>query len=430
MAASSSITWDFDQASQMGAKHSSSSTIAANLRDLVRDPKRLEAIRHVAFRGAPQIKQLESSFLTNKLTPDETKTLNRWASEAQKDKQDSPSPIIGLLSRLSNLKTLEIQTFDRTAEDEDTQHHPSGNQFTARLLQHLTSSSSISDSPGNALETAKILVPRPEDDPEDEMDYYVYPTSLVPLFSLPNIQRIEAHRVDDGGKPLAPTVTTSQTLRELSLVRCQLTEESLRAILGAAPSLTTLHCDLVLDAEYVSGWFDLDKARASLDGLKGSLEDFSLELNLWSSTGIDCGNEGSWGIRGSLGSLGDFDKLTRLSISLPILLGWHVQGSAKLADVLPAGLRSLTITNEMYFWWHYEWNGFGWGQKRENETLRWGCIEEKIVEYLDSRPGGLEELVLDISTSSEGVRGVQLRDDLVLKGRDVGVKVTVHFKPS
>lgn len=430
MAASDSIVWDFDQASQMGAKTSSASTILSNVRELLRDPKRLPAIQHTALRGVPQIKHLESSFFTYNFTPDETKTLKTWISEAQKDEQDSPSPIIAVVSRLSSLKTLEVQTFDRTAEDEDAESHPPGDQFTASLLQHLTSSPSATNNAGRTLETARILVPRPEDDPEDEMDYYVSPLSLIPLFNLPRIQRIEAHRVDDGGKPLAPTIATSQTLRELRLVRCQLTENSLSAILSAAPNLTTLDCDLVLDAEHVTGWYDLDKVRASLDGLKASLEDFSFKLNLWSSTGIDCGTDGRWGIRGSLGSLRHFNRLTRLSVSLPVLLGWYVQGSPRLADVLPGSLRSLTVTNEMFFWWHYEWNGFGWDKKREDETPRWGWIEDKIVEYLGTRrPGVLEELVLDISTSSGGARGVQLRDDLVAKGREVGVRVEVQFKP-
>ncbi|POS70387.1 hypothetical protein DHEL01_v211217 [Diaporthe helianthi] len=455
MAASDSITWDFDQARQMGAKASSSSTITSNVRDLLRDPRRPQAIQHVTLRGVAQIRHLQRGFFTKKLTPDEIKTLNKWISEAQpaenkpgptcsqgQDEQDASSLLIAVLSELANLKTLEVQTFDRTAEDEEAQLHPAGDQVTARLLQHLTtcSTSTAPGGAGHALETARILVPRPEDDPEDEMDYYVYPTSLTPLFSLPNIQRIEAHRIDDGRKPLvvvpatnnAPattTTTTSQTLRELRLVRCQLTEESLAAVLAASPNLTTLHCDLVLDAAHVSDWFDLDTVRESLDGLRGSLEDFSFALNLWSSTAIDCGNGGSWGIRGSLGSLGDFGRLTRLSVSLPVLLGWYVRGSAKLADVLPAGLQFLRITNEMYFWWHYEWNGFGWDKKRDDETPRWGWIEEKIVVYLDSRPGSLEEVVLDISTSDGGARGVHLRDTLVSKGQDVGIKVAVNFKP-
>lgn len=444
MAAPGSITWDFDQASQMGTKNSSSSTIVSRVREILRDPKQVKTIQHVALRGVPQIKHLENSFFTNILAPHETATLKKWVSEVQipesklaptsqgQDGHDSPSvpsAVVAVLSRLSDLKTLEVHTFDRTAEDEEDQLHPAGDPFTARLL-HLTSSSPLGF--GRALETARILVPRPEDDAEDEMDYYIYPSSLLPLFGLPRVRRIEAHRVDDGGEPVPATPgATCPTLRELRLVRCQLTEESLGLVLGAAPNLSTLHCDLILDAEHVSGWFDLGKVRASLDGLKGSLEDLSLALHLWSSTAIDCGEKGPWGIRGSLGSVKDFDRLTRLSVSLPVLLGWHVQGSGRLADVLPAGIRSLTITNEMFFWWHYEWDGVDWEKKRgENDIPRWRWIEEKIVEYLEGRPGDLEELVLDISTAGEAERSAQLRDTLVSKGQDAGVKVAVHLKSS
>lgn len=443
MAASELITWDFDQASQMGTKNSSPSTIVGNVREILKDPKARRAIQHIALRGVPQIKHQESSFLTDNLTPHEAETLKTWISEVQipesklastpqgQGARDSPSvtsAIVAMLSRLSDLKTLEVHTFDRTAEDEEDQLHPAGDPFMARLLR-LIRSSPVGF--GRALETAKVLVPRPEGDPEDEMDYYVYPSSLMPLFGLPSVQRIEAHRVDDGGEPVQATPgVTCQTLRELRLVRCQLTEESLGLVLGAAPSLTTLQCDLVLDAEHVSGWFDLGKVRASLDGLKGSLEDLSLALNLWSSTAIDCGEKGPWGIRGSLGSLKGLDRLTRLSVSLPVLLGWHVEGSGKLADVLPAGIQSLTITNEMFFWWHYEWDGVDWDKKRGEDNIpRWRWIEEKIAEYLEGRPGRLEELVLDISTAGEVERGAQLRDTLVSKGQDLGVKVAVHLKP-
>lgn len=442
MAAADTITWDFDQASQDGIKNSSSSNIVSDVREILRDPGRLKAIQHVALRGVPQVKHLESSFFADNLAPHETETLKAWISEAQvregkpapttqgQDGGDQPSVTVAVttvLSRLSDVKTLEVQTFDRNAEDEEDQLHPAGDPFMARLLQ-LISSSALGF--GHALETARIQVPRPEDDLEDEMEYYVYPSSLVPLFSLPSIRRIEAHRVYDSGEPVPATPgVTCQTLRELRLIRCQLTEESLGRVLAAAPKLTTLHCDLVLDAEHVSGWFDLGKIRASLDGLRSSLEDLSLALNLWSSTAIDCGEKGLWGIRGSLGSLRDFEHLTRLSVSLPVLLGWHVKCSVKLADVLPASIRSLTITNEMFFWWHYEWDGVDWDKKRsENAIPRWRWIEEKIVEYLEGRPGSLEQLVLDISTTGEAERSTRLRDTLVSKGQDVGVKVVVHSK--
>lgn len=429
----------------MGSKNSSSSTIVSNVREILRDPRQLKTIQHVALRGVPKIKHLESSFFTSSLAPHETESLKKWVSEVQipesrlaptpqgQDESDSPSAtsaVVAVLSRLSDLKTLEVHTFDRTAEDEEHQQHPAGDLFTARLLQHLISPSPLGF--GRTLETARILVPRPEDGPEDEMDYYVYPSSLLPLFGLPSVRQIEAHRVDDGGKPVAAAPgVTCETLRELRLVRCQLTEGSLGLVLGAAPGLSTLHCDLVLDAEHVSGWFDLGTVRASLDDLKGSLEDLSLALNLWSSTAIDCGEKGPWGIRGSLGSLKGFDRLTRLSVSLPVLLGWHVEGSGRLADVLPAGIRSLTITNEMFSWWHYEWDGVDWDKKGgEDDIPRWRWIEEKIVEYLESRPGSLQELVLDISTAGEAERHAQLRDTLVSKGQDVGVKVAVHSRSS
>jgi hypothetical protein len=475
--ASDSIIWDFDQESQKGANNSSTSAIIRDAREMLRNPQRLRAVQHIALRGVPQIKHLRDGFFANNLAPDETEILKKWMSESRipetkpeghpSDAAASPSAetaagvIITLLSRLQNIKTLEIQTFDRTAEDEDAQRHPAGDLFTARLLQHLASPSPSPNPRGaqqlRLIESATISVPRPEDDPEDEMDYYVYPSSVLPLFSLPRIRRIEAHRVDDGGETTIPAVIAPcHSLRELVLVRCQLTPGSLAALLRASPDLTSLRCDLVLDAEHAPApaqapagigsttttWYDLDEVRASLGPLQGSLEDLSLALNLWSSSGIDCGNDLSGvrpGIRGSLGPglLRGFGRLARLSASLPVLLGWHVRGSPGLADVLPAGLRSLTVTNEMFFWWRYEWDGVvdwdddetgQYGNNDHNNNPRWRWIEDKIVEYLESRPASLEELVLEISACGEAERVAQLRDTLVSKGQDVGVKVAIRVK--
>ncbi|GKT61598.1 F-box domain protein [Colletotrichum tofieldiae] len=384
--------------------------------------------------------RFESGHLPNHLAEEEKTALKSWFVDA-KLPVDNPATLqqdavvrttdatAVLLSRLPALKTLDVETFDRTADDEWTKSRPPGDPFMTTLNQLIISAQG--NSTFQNIETVKLLVPVPDEELVNEFNFYLYADTVLPLFYLPRIQTLELHRVDDGRKPLSWPVSeipSATTLKELVLIRCQLSEENTDTIIRVAPNLKKLRSEHAIDAEYASAWFDLAKVKASLSTLKDSLEDFSLAMTLWTSTAIDCGEAGPWGILNSLGSLKDFKQLTRLAISLPVLLGWQTKGSAKLIDVLPENIQSLTVTNEMYFWWRYQWDDLDWDDD-DPVVPRWQSLEAKIVEYLESRPRSLRKLKVEISVADEEERAAELKADLVSKGEAVGVKVDVELKP-
>ncbi|KAK1708413.1 uncharacterized protein BDZ83DRAFT_642147 [Colletotrichum acutatum] len=426
--------WDWDQ--------SDLTTAVEDMRRLLGNASHLTAIGDVTLRGVRAAKNSQAALLAKRLTSSDRATIKSWITEsrlpAERSEallQESEVPLAQttaiLLSRLPALKTLEVQTYDRNDHDEWTQSRPPGDEFLT-LLSQLVASGAAAGSSFSNVETIKVLVPTPNGDSANEFNFYVYAENILPFFYLPQIRTLELHRAEDGGKsiiwPAPHPKPSAATLEELVLSRCQLSEENIGQLLRASPNLKTFRCGYVIDAEYASDWVDLETLRSSIDTLKASLEELSFAMTLWTSTAIDCGEVGPWGIRGSLGSLKEFTQLTRLSISLPVLLGWETKGSSNLADVLPEGLQALTITNEMFFWWHYQWDDLDW-EEDDPVVPMWQSLEGKIVEYLENRPRNLKELRLEISMVGEEQRAEELKANLIGKGSEAGVIVTVELKP-
>ncbi|KAK2041390.1 hypothetical protein LZ31DRAFT_557001 [Colletotrichum somersetense] len=117
-----------------------------------------------------------------------------------------------LLSRLPALKTLDIETFDRTDDDEWAGSGPPGDPFMASLNQLILLAC---DSPAfQTIETAKVLVPVPYDEPENGFDFYVYAETVLPLFYLPRIRNVELHRVDGRREEAAFLARPGRSLRD------------------------------------------------------------------------------------------------------------------------------------------------------------------------------------------------------------------------
>ncbi|KAJ0302665.1 hypothetical protein COL26b_013267 [Colletotrichum chrysophilum] len=336
-----------------------------------------------------------------------------------------------LLSRLPALETLEIRTFDRAEDEEDDEQTASialGDPVISLLCRQMLSA-------GNAafahVKTARIVVPYPDEDPAAEFGFYVSADTVLPLFYLPQVRNLEMHRVEDGGRlvswPAGGRPVSATQLKELVMSKAQLTEASVDQLVRACPDLEVLRWEHVIDAEYARSWLDLDALRTSLETLKHSLEELSFSVILWTSTAIDCGEKGPWGIRGTLASLRGFAQLKRVTISLPVLLGWRTDNSARLADVLPASIECITVTNEMFFWWHSRWDDIKW-EADDPSVPRWHTLEAKITEYLEARPSSLRQLKVEVWTAGETSRAEELRDRLTAVGAATGVHVTVELR--
>ncbi|KAK1948891.1 hypothetical protein LY78DRAFT_664658 [Colletotrichum sublineola] len=436
-----SIIWNSGQPDVELVSSSSSSPIIGDMRRLLRNPAHLHSVRHAAIRrigvlqqqlgpglaAKPLTVEQKFAFMTHIMEANLPASIS--AALSQNDEGQLAGAIAILLSRLPSLDTLEIQTFDRTDDDEWTRSRPPGDPVVLLLGQLILSDSSASFP---NVTVVKVLAPSLEEDPDGEFKYYVYADTVLSFFYLPRIRTLELHRVEDGGQPINWPVlgsTPSATnLEELVLSKVQLSEANVNQLLQASPNLKVLRWEHVIDAEYAGSWLNLASLQASLETLKGSLEDFSFSLILWTSTAIDCGEPGPWGIRGALASLMSFERLRRLVVSLPVLLGWESKNSPRLDEVLPTGIQRLTITNEMFYWWHYRWDDLDWEGDGLN-VPRWRSIEAKILEYLEGRPPNLEELRLELSTTGEDLRAQEVRNKLVSAGEACGINVTVELKP-
>ncbi|KAF4819912.1 hypothetical protein CGCTS75_v011431 [Colletotrichum tropicale] len=403
--------------------------IISQMRFIVRNAAQINNIRSVTLRGMRTTQRLGREFCSKNFDEEERAVLGSWLANLQHEATEElqlPDVIAAVLSRLSSATTLEIQIFDRASSDDGGKARPPGDPFLCTLGKLISSSN---NSVLNSLETLQLSIPIPDGDLTKDSGCCIYPESILPFFSLPSIKTLELHRVDDGGKPIKPiSLLTAPTLKSLVLKRCQLIEDNIATIIRNSTTLEVLRVDIAIDADCAKGWLNMKNLQNALAPLKESLKELSLSLTLWSSTAIDCGGPGPWGIRGSIGSLEDFTSLTHLTISLPIILGWKTQGAADLIDILPETLEMLKITHEMSFWWKYQWADLNC-EGGHAEAARWETLEWKIMEFLESRPPSLKELRLEIGeVAGEEERAKELKARLVDTGRPVGVRVTVEFK--
>lgn len=404
--------------------------IISQMRFIVRNAARINNIRSVTLRGMRTTQRLGREFCSKNFDEEERTVLGSWLANVQDEapgELELTDVIAAIVSHLSSAISLEIQTFDRASHDDGGKARPPGDPFLCTLGQLVSASNNSSVL--NSIGKLQLSIPIPDGDVTKDFGCCIYPESILPFFSLPSIKTLELHRVDDGGKPIKPiSFLTAPTLKSLVLKRCQLIEDNIATIIRNSPTLEVLRVDIAIDADCTKGWLNMENLQTALATLKESLKELSLSLTLWSSTAIGCGGPGPWGIRGSIGSLEDFTSLTRLTISLPVLLGWKTQGTADIIDVLPESLEVLTITNEMSFWWKYQWDDLN----RENddaEVARWETLEWKIMDFLESRPLSLKELRLEIGeVAGEEERAKELKARLVDTGRPVGVNITVEFK--
>ncbi|KAH7304112.1 hypothetical protein BKA65DRAFT_521493 [Rhexocercosporidium sp. MPI-PUGE-AT-0058] len=244
------------------------------------------------------------------------------------------------------------------------------------------------------------------------------------IFYLPNVCTIQLERIwaeQDTYWPLG--IPTAKNLRILILQECDFNARQLQMVLQTTRCLVEFECHILMDANYLSEWFDMEIVKKSLLPMRSSLRHLDFKLDLYTSTAIDIGNPGAWGVNGSLGSMVEFADLSYISICWPALLGWKVEGSAELEKVLPSSLRTLHLTNEMDFWYGYQWDD----EEAEDTHPLWHTIVSKLTRYMLSRPPSLEQISLTFSQEYEDDKAMKVHDMLVSTGRSVNIKVHVNI---
>ncbi|KAK7727117.1 hypothetical protein SLS57_003151 [Botryosphaeria dothidea] len=261
---------------------------------------------------------------------------------------------------------------------------------------------------------------RPVDLDEEEF-VRLRTAAMEPIFSLPRIEEFELQNIQFEGDPRTETwVSPAPTLKTLVLRECPVKPHHLASLIQTCPSLQTLDCEIMYDAEYAhsTGAYDFSEIGHALGVLKDTLQSLRLIIILFTTTAIDIGNPGPWGIQASMGhTLKAFSRLTKLEISLPVLLGWHARGTPSLTDVLPESLEELFVTQEPAYWDGYEWNDLGFSEEPD-----YIAVSSKIRDYLDTRPKKLRKITVAVADMDDE-EAMAFTQAVVEKGAEAGVQI-------
>ncbi|KAK0111185.1 hypothetical protein ONS95_001561 [Cadophora gregata] len=251
------------------------------------------------------------------------------------------------------------------------------------------------------------LQPEPLEGPSDWKQMDISAVPVLQISDLPEAEELYLHGLELTSNSSAADLGRSFQTRRLTLKECQIKAPELGLLLSHSPRLTSLDCGVLIDAEKAREWFDLTMIKQGLASFYSTLKHLSISFELATSTAIDTGNEGTWGIRSSLTSLKSFSQLQSLEISFVTLLGWNASSAPSLSEVLPQGLQQLVLTRDEAFWWGYQWD----------EGFATGTIRNMIQKYVEPRQGHLRELALHVP---EGMGSFEID---VPPTRDVKVKI-------
>jgi hypothetical protein len=416
------------------------SKIISDFLVLLKYPERASLVKHFFVRGHPatQLGHLGSAITLNSKEMEivercisEAKLTEQWVDGLRQGRFEYFAALV--LSRLPELRVLDIQTGNIGSRGRLTGSKLTPNPFEAVLRAILISHVKLPEAVSTLqhLETVRVsALDNVTNRNVNPYDAHVSFETIAPLFYLQHVRMIQIERIGSslGSWPTKETPMATG-LRTLFLQRCELNEQNLDMLLQASPNLTNFQCLVSIDANYVEDWINIDLVRQSLSVVAHSLEKLEFSIELFTSTAIDIGEPGDWGIRGSFGSLVEFTHLTYISLPWPVLLGWQVESSAKLIDVLPRGLRSLRVTSDMYEWFGYQWSDYDpW--KDHNPLPRWYTITSKLMEYMECRPPCLEKLSVTITHDYKEERALEVQDIIVSMGRSVGIEVDFMIESS
>jgi hypothetical protein len=171
---------------------------------------------------------------------------------------------------------------------------------------------------------------------------------ILPLFYLPNVQRMSAS-IENPAEftwPAAHLPVPSKLMSlELTIVR----EAYLGELLALTQNLETLrwhwYYDLGVSDKFTTPIGNLDWIVAVISRVRGTLTD----LTLSAKCGYGGGDQFLPGIKtvGSLQGMVDFDKLKRLQVPWPFLVGFAQDMTKRLQDVIPRNIEFLTITDDL-----------------------------------------------------------------------------------
>lgn len=215
-------------------------------------------------------------------------------------------------------------------------------------------------------------------------------------------------------RPVAPR---SESLTMLRLFRTNITRGTLAQLLHATPTLKRFHYEQEIlfnantpTAPPHSPYLNLDGLNIALANLSNTLEECKLTLSLapGSLSPAEIKLQGLQFpiIQGTLAVLKEMQNLVNVEVPMVMFLGWAPDFAASLSEVLPWGVRCLTLRDD--FLLHCPWaTGHAMARKLS-----------RVAEYLDKRGVHAPQLTsFQIRIKPSAKDGTWLEDGI----RDVGM---------
>ena len=140
----------------------------------------------------------------------------------------------------------------------------------------------------------------------------------------------------------------------------------LKKLLSLAPGLEALECHIEQDAEPDDGsspFLDCLQLRQTLETVKSTLRSLKISISLIAFVALEVDAGGSfeegdaWGLKGTVGSLDQFQKLETLEIPIAMLFGWYADTDVGLAKLLPPGTKTVILRHDLGTCFEYQWDG-------------------------------------------------------------------------
>ena len=104
-------------------------------------------------------------------------------------------------------------------------------------------------------------------------------------------------------------------------------------------------------------WQDGSLLTAALQQVQSTLRELDLSVGLYSDAAEEVDYLKIWPVSGQLGPLREFSRLRKLKAPIVTLLGWSPgELPLRLAEVVPAGLTHLGLTEDLASQCTYEWD--------------------------------------------------------------------------
>jgi hypothetical protein len=193
---------------------------------------------------------------------------------------------------------------------------------------------------------------------------------LLPLWRF-SVEHIEVRVAEPVTRSRKHWPAPTSSLRRLNLHRSTITDGAFADLLKLSPCLELLRYDHLchVDCEWSSWWFvsrltnsdprkwhDGPRLTKALQKVQSTLRELDICVGVYSNVSEEVEFLDIRPVRGQLDPLQGFSRLCKLKAPIVMLLGWSPgELPLRLAEVVPAGLTHLGLTEDMAIQCTYEW---------------------------------------------------------------------------